>query len=560
MRRACLNRLDSTLDLLWFKPSDACGSFTSFSLYGRDDQLKVFQFMGSYSSYSIDNLSIKLSNLKDWEFYLVYNKDCNGVDSLFSDTIIIDNQEPIMPELDSVSVDPITQKTIVGWAVSGSKDVKGYNIYYVTGTNSVINTTSGTTYIDNGPRDPTAGPLKYSIAAFDSCVYNISLIDTPHQTIFLKSTYNQCNKTISIDWTPYVGWPVKSYEIFRKINAGNFQLIASVAPQINQFTYNFPVFGDVYCFYVRAIKASANKVSSSSNIVCVNTNSIIATQRSYIAKASVQLTSVDLTLVTQGGTSLQKLNIYKAEGNGAFSLWQTINHTGGVLELKDVAVNVQTKSYSYYFTTEGPCNLIFDTSQIAKTILLSVIMKSPGDQELNWNLYSDFIKFTQNQELLLSNSNLFTRSSTWNILGSLNTTTNSATDNTLFGLNQEKICYCIRAVENPPTGTYSRQDTSYSNIQCVTADPIIYFPNAIQINGYNTVFYPQGVFVDSTLSHFEIYNRWGEIIFETNNIFKGWDGTENNEFVQSDVYAYRATIIGINGKVLYFDGTITVLK
>ena len=43
MRRACLNRLDSTLDLQWNKPTDVCGTFTHFDLYGRDNNLAVFQ-------------------------------------------------------------------------------------------------------------------------------------------------------------------------------------------------------------------------------------------------------------------------------------------------------------------------------------------------------------------------------------------------------------------------------------------------------------------------------------------------------------------------------------
>jgi len=135
MRRACLNRLDSTLELQWNKPTDICGTFTHFNLYGRDNNLAVFQYLGRYNSFILSSLNIKLSNLKSWEFYLVYHKACNGNDSIFSDTILIDNSPPINSELDSVSVELNSQKTILGWSKNSSVDVKGYIIYHVTGTN-----------------------------------------------------------------------------------------------------------------------------------------------------------------------------------------------------------------------------------------------------------------------------------------------------------------------------------------------------------------------------------------------------------------------------------------
>lgn len=561
MRRACLDDVDSLLDLLWFKPTDNCGSFTSFSLYGRDDTLNLFSYLGSYKNSGLQNLSIKLPNVKNnWQFYLVYNKACNGIDSIFSDTVSIDETEPDDAVLDSVSVDLASQKVLIGWRKNTSPDIKGYYIYYVTSTNSIITTTSATSYFDNGARNPGSDTMCYSISAFDSC-NNTTLISLGHTTVFLKNSYDQCAQTIKLNWTPYRGWDVGVYQVFLKIDSGPYKLIITAAPSVSpSFTYNFSNFGSTYCFYVRAIKTDGT-ASSSSNAVCVNANSIVKSRNSYIAKASVQNKAVELTLVTQTGTSLKKINIFKAEGTGSFSLWQTVNTNGGTIDLIDNNVNVQSKTYSYFFNTEGPCpNNYYDSSQIAKTILLNVVMTSPGNQNVSWSLYSDFIKLTNKQELLLSNTDKFNKSSPWNILSTFNNSTKLHTDNTNFGINQEQICYCIRAIENSPTLQFPRQDTSYSNIQCVTADPIVYFPNAIQLNGFNTVFYPKGVFIDYDQSSFAIYNRWGQIIYETNHIQNGWDGKSGDRIVESDVYVYKAKIVGINGAVLYFDGTITVLK
>jgi gliding motility-associated-like protein len=544
---------------LWFKPTDNCSSFTNFNVYGRDNPLSLFQILASSINFSQTNLSIKLPNLKNWEFYVVYNTTCDGLDSVTSDTIFIDNAPPINSELDSVSVDLATQKTLLGWSKNISPDVKGYKLYHVTSTNSNIKDTTGTGYLDISTRRPDLGPVSYSVAAFDSC-NNASLISTPHQTIFLQSTIDQCKKQIQINWSDYVGWQVDSYEIYRKINGGSFQKVGSVSFNFNQFVYTFSVFGDNYCFYVRAIK-SGGGISSSSNTTCVNTSNIVATKNSYIAKASVQNKNIELVLVTEIGTSIEKINLYKSINNSnAFTLWQTINTVGGTISLIDNTVSVSKQSYSYFFTTEGPCDLIFDSSQISKTILLDVNMINPGDQSLNWTLYNDFIKNTKDQDVLLGSSSNWDKSSPWNILSSIDNLQTESSDQTTFNSNQEEICYCIRAIENDPMSPFNRQDTSYSNIVCLTADPIVYFPNAIQINGFNNTFFPKGLFIDYEKSSYRVYNRWGEIIYECADIRKPWDGTHNGQFVQSDVYVFRAHITGINGKSLFFDGTITVLK
>jgi gliding motility-associated-like protein len=96
---------------------------------------------------------------------------------------------------------------------------------------------------------------------------------------------------------------------------------------------------------------------------------------------------------------------------------------------------------------------------------------------------------------------------------------------------------------------------------CVDAEPIVYFPNAIQINGFNTVFKPKGLFLNNTESVIYIYNRWGELLHTVNDLNTGWDGKDQKgDFVQSDIYIYKATIVGINGEKLNFSGTISVLK
>ncbi|MCC6684893.1 MAG: gliding motility-associated C-terminal domain-containing protein, partial [Bacteroidia bacterium] len=75
-------------------------------------------------------------------------------------------------------------------------------------------------------------------------------------------------------------------------------------------------------------------------------------------------------------------------------------------------------------------------------------------------------------------------------------------------------------------------------------DPSVYVPTAFtpNKNGVNETFKP--VLTDADEFQMLIYNRWGELVFETKNMDEGWDGTYNGRPVQQDVYAW----------VVYFKG------
>ena len=37
---------------------------------------------------------------------------------------------------------------------------------------------------------------------------------------------------------------------------------------------------------------------------------------------------------------------------------------------------------------------------------------------------------------------------------------------------------------------------------------------------------------------FSVYNRWGQLLFQTTNPSEGWDGRAKNEFAAHDTYIY----------------------
>ncbi|MGZ4078621.1 MAG: PKD domain-containing protein, partial [Bacteroidia bacterium] len=118
------------------------------------------------------------------------------------------------------------------------------------------------------------------------------------------------------------------------------------------------------------------------------------------------------------------------------------------------------------------------------------------------------------------------------------------------------------------TNIYNCSDTAYSQ---VTTNTNVVFPNAFTPNdngpsgGYyditsltNDIFFPyaSGV-VDFKL---QIFNRWGELIFETTDFKQGWDGYYHGELCQQDVYVWKAYVRLNNGKKFNKTGDVTLLR
>jgi gliding motility-associated-like protein len=59
---------------------------------------------------------------------------------------------------------------------------------------------------------------------------------------------------------------------------------------------------------------------------------------------------------------------------------------------------------------------------------------------------------------------------------------------------------------------------------------------------------------------FQIFNRWGELIFETFDIKQGWDGYYRGKLCQQDVYVWKAYLKLNNGKIFNKTGDVTLLR
>ncbi|MBK7964934.1 MAG: PKD domain-containing protein [Bacteroidetes bacterium] len=102
-------------------------------------------------------------------------------------------------------------------------------------------------------------------------------------------------------------------------------------------------------------------------------------------------------------------------------------------------------------------------------------------------------------------------------------------------------------------------DTAWEVID-IKKDYAIWIPSAFTPNGdgYNETFNVKGFgFGDFSM---QIYNRWGALIFTSNEVIKGWDGTHQGEEAPQDVYVYKVDIKDDLGNPHTYTGRVSIVR
>ncbi len=106
---------------------------------------------------------------------------------------------------------------------------------------------------------------------------------------------------------------------------------------------------------------------------------------------------------------------------------------------------------------------------------------------------------------------------------------------------------------------YNCTDTFRSEVRALI-DPLLDVPNAFTPGrfGENGMVKVKGYGIGKL--DWKIYNRWGQLIFQTNSINNGWDGTYQGKLQPMDVYVYTLDAELTNGQKVRKTGDITLVR
>jgi gliding motility-associated-like protein len=111
------------------------------------------------------------------------------------------------------------------------------------------------------------------------------------------------------------------------------------------------------------------------------------------------------------------------------------------------------------------------------------------------------------------------------------------------------------------TNDYGCSDTTSGTI-IINDVFFLYVPNTFTPNNdmFNNIFKPIVSGYDQNRFTLYIYDRWGELLFETHNSEVGWDGTYQGSIVQNGVYVWKIDVRTHNNLRKEYVGHVTLLR
>jgi gliding motility-associated-like protein len=136
--------------------------------------------------------------------------------------------------------------------------------------------------------------------------------------------------------------------------------------------------------------------------------------------------------------------------------------------------------------------------------------------------------------------------------------TNSLIPNPIvsFGPEVGTITYTVKV--SVPEGCFNTDDI---NIKVFKTGPDIFVPSAFTPNNdnKNDILKPIAVGMKS-INYFRVYNRWGQMLFSTGEIGKGWDGRFGGVEQGSGTYVYTAEATDYQDKKILKKGTVVLIR
>ena len=536
--------------------ANPCIDFIAYEIYRRPNSQSNFTLLQTIND---PNTQLALVN-NTGEVYWEYQIRMICASTIYN-TIIVDNQRPVTPNLTRVYI--ANNKPVVEWEDSPSNDVVAYQLYkevpYGSGDffpyPAIGQLQRGNQFVDVDATDLLA---RYAIVAESPC--NKSLLGEggidnttgPHTSIVIRDIdIDTCAQALTINWTAYENWRegVLHYEIWAKVNGGLSQILATTS---NTTYVLSPLDDDTTLeFFIKAVEKNGNGNSANSDIrtITMRTNRPVAfahfTNITYTTSGELQVnwawdTNADIVLA-----ELVK--------NNANTLMMTNNPLQINNSYTDNNIN-NTELPFYKINTKDECGYE-KNSAIAQPIHL---------QAQGLEGYQNKITFTP---LVLENFELY-EYQLYKVVGN-NAQRIAILQDTFFideidtrQNNQYEVCYYVVAngalrLENQPSAYIS----SRSNTACALQNAALIMPNAFAPNGQNREFKPAMVFGRSIENYtLQIYNRYGGLVFTSNNVFVGWDGKQNGEELPMGVYVYTLQYQQPDGETIKSQGTVMLLR
>jgi len=581
----CVRNNSGQIELNWQLPASPNPCFSGYEIY-----TSIGSRTGTYTLNSTIANPLQTTTLltipsggQTVYFYMINRGSCNNPSPLINKTSdTLDNAVP-QPVVELQKITIINNHAVLSWFPSQSTEVIAYLIFTNLDNYSSADTVFGrlnTSYTDlaNDPKNP----ITYKIRAFEYCENgigqngNITPNNVESKAMILNNPTppTKCPGAISLAWNAYKFGNIDpiSYDVQTNILNAGFKTITNLnASAVSYVLQNFPT-TERFCIRIKANLPGND--SSFSNEICFDSiDAIIAPQTDYIRNISIEDGKVIIeyrvdTLATPPyipsstppGTANNPFLNRSDNGltfNGGTTRRITFEDRYSYLFEED-GLDVNNNIYSYTVNSKDECSVIH-VSDTAATLRVNIKTKTNNKADIIWSGFKiDNAAFIHYRLEKIVNGDT-------SIVGTFPRSESLYKEDLLFDYtidSLEEVCYRVTAVFTNNNDALPRETLeSHSNIICVQPEPLLFAPQAFVPNGHNKTFKPFLVFAVAENYSFQIYDRWYQLLFSTNDVNARWNGTSlKDEIAPNDSYIYTVKFKGKNGKDYTQQGTVMLLR
>jgi gliding motility-associated-like protein len=563
----CAYRQGSDVKLEWQLQPDTCGPYYIYASQSKNGPYTPIDTITNPNQHTYTHTNANPNCPSTvWYYYLTSDQSCNGAPVIPSDTI--DQCDPEAPTLNFVSVTGKNEVTI-DWQVSSSPETYAYILYWdKLGNNSFVELDTifgryNTNYVHDG-----AGPVQaptpyrrteqYTLASLDSCGNRGPLQENEHKTILMKDSLDRCKPAVHLSWTEYINWKdgVDKYVIFGQRNNGPFQKVGEVDGNTLSYEHTNLNDGDSMCYYIEARQKNGSNASIS-NIICRYIDVVDPPDYTYVDHVTVTPdTNLEIQWRVNPDADIQSFEIQRSRNGQDYTTEynrQAPRDLSDPFTYTDQTVDAQYEKFYYRILTIDSCGNKHYSQNHGRNILLQGGLARNFVNGLNWNMYEQWAEGVRHYNIYRKNED------TWTQIDVVGSSTKTYEDDIKQLDDPDGIfCYRIEAVSEVDTfsGTVNK---SMSNTVCISQYPSVYVPNAFAPNGENKVFKPVLLYADKSDYKMQIFNRWGQLVFETTDPNEGWDGRMNGKLMPQDAYTYLIRFTNPDGSSYRSQGTVVLI-
>lgn len=407
-----------------------------------------------------------------------------------------------------------------------------------------------TTFRDAVSSTETA-PLCYKVQVENHCGTTHSLDSVEAHCTVEVATADGIEE-VEVAWHPYVGWPVESYQLFRVdgYDEASMTLLATLPGgdtsylDLDMFCY------DTYQYRVRALGGRGR--SALSDVAFAAPTHLPPDQPNHVVNVTVEDNAYLSVEWERPAVEDAVAFVLKRKPLGGTRNFQEVHRQPVAwpdLKYQDHDVAVDAGAYLYRAFTADTCGDYTPLGRSGSSIHLTATQEN-GDIILRWNGYEGWAQGVAYQVVEVYDQHAGLYREVAELPGDQQQFIHQEV------IDQPNSCYRVTAYEAQGHGS-----TSLSNEACIVPGPMWANGNAFTPNGdgINDEFR----FVGRFMSTFEvsIYNRWGKLVFQANQMDTPWDGTDLSGYsLPEGVYVWVASGQAYSGVHLQRKGSISLIR